>query len=65
MKSNPRLFKFWYETKSSNVVMTDVMLEKDAIDWLKMNSYAIVACQINERTTAEKLLKQILGEKLQ
>lgn len=57
-----RSFKFWYETNSGSVVMTDVMSEDDAITWLSNNQQPITAMMLNERMTSKQAYELISPE---
>ena len=56
-----RNFKFWYETNSGSIVMTEVLTEAEAIDWLSNNEQPITGLLFNEKMTSKEayaLIKQ-------
>lgn len=52
-----RYFKFWYQTNSGSEVMTDVMDEETAIEWLQNNSQRITAMHVQETMTSREAMR--------
>ena len=60
-----RYFKFWYQTNSGSEVMTDIMDEETAMEWLQNNQQHITAMHIQETMTSREamvLLKRYNGD---
>lgn len=51
------IYKFWYATNSGCIVMTDIMGEEEALEWLEGNSQHITCFQVTERMTRVEVLK--------
>ena len=57
-----RNFKFWYETNSGSVVMTEIMTEDDAIEWLANNEQPITGMLFSERMSSKQAYALIKPE---
>jgi hypothetical protein len=58
-RTNQARFKFWFETKSGNQMMTEFMDQGEATLWLRTNQQHIVGMQIIERMSREEAMRYV------